>query len=198
MIGRRTPLSGRPVLEGVARVLAIVALLGAHATGSAAAFLALDLDARLERAVDVFVGEVTAVQGERRDDMPWTVVTIRVETWLLVDGSPGSLGAFERTLAFLGGSAAGVAPRQVAGFPDVSVGDRFLVASYGNEARGASPIVGVTQGLWLETDDVWRDASGAALAIDGAGRPLLSDSGDPESVWLPALRTRLDELRGAP
>jgi len=182
----------------VARALAVVALLGAAATGATAAFPALDLDARLERAVDVFVGEITALQGERRDDMPWTVVTFRVETWLLVDGSPAALGAFERTLAFLGGTASGVAPRQVAGFPDLAVGDRFLVASYGDDARGASPIVGVTQGLWRETDDVWRDPSGAALAIDGAGRPLLSDGGDPEAVWLPALRTRLDELRGAP
>ena len=197
MSARREP-DPRRLVRGVARALAVVVLLGAWSSGSATAFLALDLDERLERAVDVFVGEVTAVQGERRDDAPWTVVTIRVETWLLVDGSPGALGAFERTLAFLGGSAAGVAPRQVAGFPDVSVGDRFLVASYGGEARGASPIVGVTQGLWLEADDVWRDAFGAALAIDGAGRPVLGDGGDPEAVWLPALRTRLDELRGAP
>jgi hypothetical protein len=180
------------------RALVVVGLLATCATGAAAAFLALDLDARLERAVDVFVGEIVAVQGERRDDTPWTVVTFRVETWLLVDGSPAALGAFERTLAFLGGTAAGVAPRQVAGFPDLAVGDRFLVASYGDEARGASPIVGVTQGMWRDSDDVWRDPAGAALAIDGAGRPLLSDGGDPEAVWLPALRTRLDELRGAP
>ncbi len=198
MIGRRGVASRHPVLERVARALGVAALVAAFATGSAGAFLALDLDERLERAVDVFVGEVTAVQGERRADTPWTVVTIRVETWLLVDGSPGTLGAFERTLAFLGGTAAGVASRQVAGFPDVSVGDRLLVASYGDEAVGASPIVGVTQGLWFETDDVWRDAFGAALAIDGAGRVLLGDAGDPEAVWLPALRTRLDELRGAP
>ena len=193
MTARRTSASLR-----VRWSLAAVVLLSACATGSAAAFLALDLDARLERAVDVFIGEVTAVQGERRDDTPWTVVTFRVETWLLVDGSPAALGAFERTLAFLGGTAAGVAPRLVAGFPDVSVGDRFLVASYGEQARGASPIVGVTQGMWLETNDVWRDPAGAALAVDGAGRPLLSDGGDPEAVWVPALRMRLDEMRGAP
>ena len=198
MIRGRAPASGLRVLADATRVLAAVALLGLAASGSATAYLALDLEARFERAVDVFVGEVTAVQGERRDDVPWTLVTFQVETWLLVDGTPGALGAFERTLAFLGGSATGVAPRQVAGFPDMSVGDRFLVASYGDDARGASPIVGVTQGLWLEADDVWRDPAGAALAIDGAGRPLLSDGGDPEAVWLPALRTRLDELRGAP
>ena len=178
--------------------LLLVALTAAAPTALATAFAALDLDERLERAVDVFVGDVSEVRFERRGDLPWTVVTFRVTEWVLVDGSPSELGPLERSLAFLGGSAAGTAPRQVAGFPDVAVGERYLVASYGPEAIGASPLVGVTQGLWREEADAWRDAFGDALGVDATGRPRLSDAGDPEGVWLPALRERVIELRGTP
>lgn len=176
----------------------LLAVLVVTPLAVAAAFPALDLDERLERAVDVFVGEISEVRFERRGDLPWTVVTFRVGSWLLVDGVPGALGPLERSLAFLGGSAAGVAPRQVAGFPDLTVGERYLVASYGEAATGASPLVGVTQGLWREEGDVWRDAFGAALGVDAAGRPRLGPAGDPEDVWLPALRARVSELRGSP
>lgn len=184
-----------------ARGVCLVILLASLAIvpgALAGAFPALDLDERLERAVDVFVGEVTEVRFERRGDLPWTLVTFRVSAWVLVDGVPGELGPLERTLAFLGGSASGTAPRQVAGFPDFVVGERYLVASYGDDAAGASPLVGVTQGAWRDDLDVWRDAFGDALGVDAAGRPRLSEAGDPESVWLPALRERVRELRGAP
>jgi hypothetical protein len=172
-------------------------LLGAN-TSHATAYGALTLDERLEVAVDVFVGRVAAVEGERRGDDPWTLITFDVLEWLLRDGAATDEGPLQVTLAFLGGQAPGTAPRQVAGFPSFALGERMLVASYGDDSRAASPLVGVTQGLWREQDDAWRDAAGEALALDTTGRPQLADEGDPEALWLPALAARLRELRGEP
>ena len=177
---------------------ALLLLFAAMGVGHATAFQALRLDERLERAVDVFVGRVTSVSTERRDDDPWTVVSIFVDEWLLHDGTMTETGPFDVDLAFLGGSATGTAPRQVAGFPVFAVGDRVLVASYGTDSSAASPLVGVTQGLWRELNGVWRDDGGQALAIDASGRVHLARDGDPEIAWLPALRTLLRELRGTP
>ncbi len=170
-----------------------LALMGGMAHASA--YRSLDLDQRLELAVDVFVGRVAAVEGERRGDDPWTVVTFSVDAWLLRDGTVAETGPFELSVAFLGGTASGVAPRQVAGFPSFVVGERALVATYGDETESASPLVGVTQGLWRELDGVWRDAAGEAMAVDASGRPELAADGDSEDAWLPALLERLRELR---
>ncbi len=167
-------------------------------TGHATAYAALSFEERLELAVDVFVGRVRSVDGERRGDDPWTLVSLEVEAWLLRDEVPTEVGPFEVTLAFLGGQAAGVAPRQVAGLPTFTVGERVLVATYGDESVAASPLVGVSQGFWRDDDDVWRDDAGEALALDAAGRPHLSGAGDPLALWLPALAERLRELRGEP
>ncbi len=175
-------------------VLALALLLPAgvaHAT----AYRSLDLDQRLELAVDVFVGRVTAVEGERRGDEPWTVVSFSVDAWLLRDGTVNETGPFEVSLAFLGGSATGVAARQVAGFPTFTVGERALLATYGDEVESASPLVGVTQGLWRELDGVWRDEAGEAMAVDASGRPTLAAEGAPEDDWFASLLERLRELR---
>lgn len=178
-------------------VLTLVLPLLAPDAG-AAAYPALTFEERLELAEDIFVGRVTALDAEVRDGDPWTLVTLQVETWLLHEGTPTDVGPFEVTLAFLGGQAPGVPPRLVAGFPTFELGERVLVASYGALARAASPLVGVTQGLWREEADVWRDSAGEALALDAALRPQLAPDGDPESIWLPALAAHLSELRGEP
>ncbi|QRN79009.1 MAG: hypothetical protein JK586_11525, partial [Nocardiopsis sp. BM-2018] len=83
-----------------ARLTSLLVALAIVPQAHAAAFAALDLDERLERAVDVFVGEVSDVRFERRGDLPWTVVTFRVSAWLLIDGLPAELGPPERSLAF--------------------------------------------------------------------------------------------------
>ncbi len=183
-----------------ARLAAIAALLlcATIGIGHATTFPALPFEERLERADDVFLGRVTGVSTERRADDPWTIVAIAVDAWLVRDGTVTETGPFDVELAFLGGAATGTAPRQVAGFPVFSVGDRVLVASYGAESGAASPLVGVTQGLWREAEDVWRDDAAEALAVDATGRVHLARDGDPESAWLPALRTLLRELRGTP
>jgi hypothetical protein len=168
------------------------------ATVQAAAFPQLAIDERLQRAVDVFVGEVVRVDAERRGDDPWTLVTFRVERWFLHADALDEAGPAEVTLAFLGGEAPGATPRAVAGFPSFERTERYLVASYGAQSRAASPLVGVTQGLWRERDDVWRDPAGAALALDGAGTLALDDEGVPEERWRPALEAKLRSLRGEP
>jgi len=185
----------RPIALGLL-ALVIVLLL---AQARSAAFLTLTLEERLERVVDLFVAEVVAVRSERRGDDPWTVVELRVDHWLVRDGELVERGPDIVQLAFLGGEAAGAAPRQVALFPRFAPGEQHLVASYGAESRAASPLVGVTQGLWTRhDDDAWRDATGAALALDSAGQPLLNDTGVSLDAWLPALRASLPRLRGTP
>jgi hypothetical protein len=184
-----------PSAAGAALIL--IALLGLG-TSAATAFPALTFEERLELAEDVFVGRVTALDAEAREGEPWTLVTLEVETWLLHEGRPTDVGPLQVTLAFLGGQAPGVPTRVVAGFPSFAVGDRMLVASYGALEGAASPLVGVTQGLWRDEADVWRDGAGQALALDAAGRPHLADDGDPESLWLSALAEHLRELRGEP
>lgn len=183
----------RPWLAAV--LLAALVVAGA---AQATAFEALDLDERLEVAADVFVGRVASVSGERRGDDPWTLVRLEVDVWLLRDGTPTEVGPSEVILAFLGGQAAGVAPRQVAGFPSFAVGERVLMATYGDDSAAASALVGVTQGLWRDDGDAWRDEAGQALAVDVGGRLALADEGVPQAVWLPALVERLRELRGEP
>ena len=168
------------------------------ATVQAATYLQLSLDERLERAVDVFVGEVVRVDAERREDDPWTLVTFRVERWFLHGDALDESGPAEVTLAFLGGEAPGAPARAVAGFPSFERSERYLVASYGAQSRAASPLVGVTQGLWRERDGVWRDPAGGALALDGAGTLVLGDDGVPGEQWRPALEARLRSLRGEP
>ena len=177
---------------------ALLSALVAAGAAQATAFGALDLDERLLAAEDVFVGRVTSVSGERRGDDPWTLVSVEVDVWLLREGSPTDVGPPEVGLAFLGGQAAGVAPRQVAGFPDFAVGERVLMATYGDDSEAASALVGVTQGLWRDDGDAWRDEAGEALAVDAGGRLQLAAEGDPQAVWLPALIARLRELRGEP
>ena len=183
----------RPWLAAV--LLAALVVAGA---AQATAFEALDLDERLEVAADVFVARVASVSGERRGDDPWTLVRLEVDVWLLRDGTPTEVGPSEVILAFLGGQAAGVAPRQVAGFPSFAVGERVLMATYGDDSAAASALVGVTQGLWRDDGDAWRDEAGQALAVDVGGRLALADEGVPQAVWLPALVERLRELRGEP
>ena len=176
----------------------LLAALVVAGAAQATAFEALDLDERLEVAADVFVGRVASVSGERRGDDPWTLVRLEVDVWLLRDGTPTEVGPSEVILAFLGGQAAGVAPRQVAGFPNFAVGERVLMATYGDDSAAASALVGVTQGLWRDDGDAWRDEAGQALAVDVGGRLALADEGVPQAVWLPALVERLRELRGEP
>ena len=177
---------------------ALLAALVVAGAAQATAFEALDLDERLEVAADVFVARVASVSGERRGDDPWTLVRLEVDVWLLRDGTPTEVGPSEVILAFLGGQAAGVAPRQVAGFPSFAVGERVLMATYGDDSAAASALVGVTQGLWRDDGDAWRDEAGQALAVDVGGRLALADEGVPQAVWLPALVERLRELRGEP
>lgn len=177
---------------------ALLAALVALGAAQATAFDALDLDERLLLAEDVFVGRVTSVSGERRGDDPWTLVSVEVDVWLLREGSLTDAGPSEVRLAFLGGQAAGVAPRQVAGFPSFAVGERMLMATYGDDSEAASALVGVTQGLWRDDGEAWRDEAGEALAVDADGRPQLAGEGDPQAVWLPALVAYLRELRGEP
>ena len=179
-------------------VAALLVALVVAGAAQATAFDALDLDERLLVAEDVFVGRVASVSGERRGDDPWTLVSVEVDVWLLREGTPTDVGPGEVVLAFLGGQAAGVAPRQVAGFPSFTVGERVLMATYGGDIAAASALVGVTQGLWRDDGDAWRDEAGQALAVDAGGRPELADEGVPQAVWLPALVARVRELRGEP
>lgn len=193
-----TPLTRRVRRTRPWLVVALLAALVAASAAQATSFDALDLEERLLVAEDVFVGRVTSVRGERRGDDPWTLVNVEVDVWLLREGTPTEVGPSEVRLAFLGGQAAGVAPRQVAGFPSFAVGDRLLLATYGDDSEAASALVGVTQGLWRDDGDIWRDEAGEALAVDSRGRPHLAGDGDPEAVWLPALVAHLRELRGEP
>lgn len=187
-------ISALTVVAGVAA--AVMALVP---SATAAAFLSLTLDERLERAVDLFVGEVVRVESERRGDDPWTLVTFRVEHWFVYAGDVAAQGDDELTLAFLGGSAPGAGARAVALFPTFAAGERYLVASYGAEASGAaSPLVGVTQGLWRERDEVWRDPDGDALALDTSGALILAEDGAARAQWQTALEDRLRVLRGEP
>lgn len=183
------------------RRVAITCLAAAVASSSAvqaAAYPWLSLDQRLERAVDLFVGVVVRVTNERRGDDPWTLVTLNVEHWFVHDGALVERGPDDVTLAFLGGEATGAGARSVAGLPTFTVGERYLVASYGAESRAASPLVGVTQGLWIESDGSWRDPAGAALGVDDGGTLVLDDDGAPFERWREALEVRLGSLRGAP
>lgn len=194
MSALRSPVRGR----GRDRRVPLLVLVGlVSALAGAAAYPWLDLDARLERADDVFVGTVVRVATERRGDDPWTVVTLRVEHWLLRAGEPTREGPDETTLTFLGGDVAGVTPRQVAGLPTFAEGARHLVARY--DAAGlASPLVGFALGLWTLSGGAWVDVDGRALALDEVGGPTLGDDGAELERWLEPLRARLETLRSAP
>jgi hypothetical protein len=182
----------------VALVTGALLLLGVAA---ATASVALDLDARLERAVDAFVGEVRSVRSAALAGEPWTIVTVEVEAWLRSAGAPvddpeEELGSRPQVeLAFLGGDAPGVARRTVAGMPSLAVGERVLLLSYGADARYASNLVGYDQGLFRLVDDVWTDVDGEALGFGPDGILTLGgDGAAADEEMLSALRARLEQV----
>jgi hypothetical protein len=188
-----------PVRLGAA--LAAVAIWSATCLALASASVVLDLDERLERAADVFVGEVRSLREEAFDDEPWTVVTLDVEHWLRSAGVDVDDPAAERArrpqveLAFLGGHAPGVPRRTVAGIPSLAPGERLLLLTYGPDARYASNLVGFDQGLFRLADGVWTDADGALLGLDRDGILTLGPTGSPgDEAMLAALRARLEQL----
>lgn len=186
---------------------AITLVAGLSALGSvqASASVALDLDERLERAVDVFVGEVRSVRQEAFADEPWTIVTVEVEVWLRSLGVDVDDPADERLrrpqveLAFLGGTAPGVPRRTVAGMPTLVEGERVLLLSYGPDRRYASNLVGFDQGFFRLIDDVWTDPDGLTLGLGADGILTLGVTGTPAGEdMLAALVARLEQLGGTP
>jgi hypothetical protein len=183
-------------------VIACASVLGwALATAS----VALDLDERLERAVDVFVGEVRSVRQEAFADEPWTIVTVEVEVWLrslgvdVDDAADELLRRPQVELAFLGGTAPGVPRRTVAGMPTLVEGERVLLLSYGPDRRYASHLVGFDQGLFRLVDDVWTDPDGRSLGLGDDGILTLGVTGTPAGEdMLAALAARLEQLGVGP
>ena len=190
------------------RWLAAVTLIASLSTlGSAlaTASVALDLDERLERAVDAFVGEVRSVRQEAFADEPWTIVTVEVEAWLRSLGVDVDepvdelLRRPQGELAFLGGTAPGVPRRTVAGMPTLVEGERVLLLSYGPDRRYASNLVGFDQGFFRLVDDVWTDPDGRSLGLGADGILTLGVTGTPAGEeMLAALMARLEQLRGGP
>jgi hypothetical protein len=198
----------RAGLRGRRRAPLALALLLAAAVpmvqwASATTVLALDLDSRLQRSQDVFVGRVVAVRGEALADEAWTVVTIEVDRWLRAGGAdvddPAAALATRPTveLSFLGGDATGVPRLEVAGMPRLSEGERVLAMTYGSGVRYASPVVGFDQGVFRLVDDVWTDPYGDRLEIDDAGVLQLGTEGTPaDDDLLDAVVARLVQVGG--
>jgi hypothetical protein len=185
----------------VLAALLLVASLHAFATPT----VRLDLDDRLERSVDVFVADVSAIRGAPIGVDAWTIVTLEVRHWLRSGGIDVAESEVERVrrpiveLAFLGGDAPGVPRQTVAGMPTLVVGERVLLLSYGAEARYASPLVGYDQGLFRIVDDAWTDADGRTLGFDAAGILTLGALAAPVGdELLDALAQRLEGLGGRP
>jgi hypothetical protein len=186
---------------GFATALFALVPAGALATAS----VALDLDARLERALDVVVGTVRTTRSEAFGLESWTVVTVEVERWLRSEGGDVDDAAALRSarptleLAFLGGDAPGAPRRTVALMPAFVVGERVLLLTYGADVRYASNLVGFDQGLFRWRDDAWVDVDGAVLGFAGDGtlalgaRPDIDVSAADEDV-LDALAARLVQL----
>jgi hypothetical protein len=192
------------------RLLCLVALLGAlfvplAGTAGATPTVALDLDERLERSIDAFVGTVRSVRAEAFEDEPWTVVSLDVEEWLrsrgvdVDDPADEVLRRSQVELAFLGGSAPGVARRVVAGMPTLVEGDRVLLLTYGPDVRYASSLVGFDLGLFRLEGDAWTDVEGLTLGLGGDGILALGAGATPDGPAVrDALRARLEQLGATP
>jgi hypothetical protein len=193
----------RPTSHGLALAL-VVAVLAPVAI--ATAVVARDLDDRLARSLDAFVGEVTSLRVERLADAPWTIVRVTVSGWLRSGGSDvtdadAALAARPVVeLAFYGGALAGLPSRQVAGMPTYGVGERVLFLTYGEDTGYASPLVGFDQGAFRLSDGSWRDAAGDVLGLDANRLPVLApedavaDPAPTEADLMAALAERLAQL----
>jgi hypothetical protein len=186
-----------PWPAATALLLAISTLFPAAAAG----FVALDLGQRLTAAHDAVVGVVVAIDVEVRDGEPWTVVTIDLEAAWRLDGERvRDLDAGETTLsaAFWGGRAPGATPLQVAGMPTFTVGERVLWLLRARDAGLAAPTVGVTQGVWRESEGTWRGDDGSVLGVDESGDLVLAAPPTPDGVLFEALDAAFDALEPTP
>lgn len=122
----------------------------------------------------IFVATVEEQTVLEEAGEPWTEVTFAVERWLAdgagpVDPDGGSLLPATVSLRFLGGTLPGGRMLTVSGVPQLRARERVLVFAY--EAGGlASPVVGVSQGIWTLDARGARSSSGRYLVAGEAGR----------------------------
>jgi len=169
------------------------------ASVQAAGFTALDLSARIAAADRIVVGVVDGVRVEERSGEPWSVVTLRVERWFLLDGNPVSADAAvgrPETVeaAFWGGSLPDGRFLQVAGMPTFVLGERVLWMLREVTPGLASPSVGVTQGVWRAGASGWRGDDGGLLSLDDDGKLTLVGPGAPDELVFEALESRIAEV----
>ena len=123
----------------------------------------------------IFVGTVDSLRQSGTAETPWTTVTFAVEEWLALEGQaidredPPDDPPLTVELDFLGGGGL-----TVSGLPQFRERDRLLLFAY-DDAGLASPIVGVSQGVWTLDARGAQDAAGAYLRVPAPGR-LLTDS----------------------
>lgn len=164
----------------------------------AAAFLPLELDARLEAAEFIAVGEIVEVSVVARSGEPWTLVQMRVERWFKAEGNvvdpeteSDSPLAESITAAFWGGAVDGAATLTVAGMPTFAVGERVLWFLHEPDAGLAAPTVGVSQGIYRSSERGWRGDDGSLLSLDERGELQLDGVGGSDQLIFEALEARL-------
>lgn len=196
----------RPVLAPRHLLAALLCVGMWH--GSATTFRFMTPVDVLSAADLVFLGTVTDVVTESRDDQPWTLVSLSVDDLFLgfgydpasadesADGDelPWQDPAFQVpetvTLAFLGGDTQASGTLLVSGSPTLRREETYLVAAYQQDGL-ASPIVGFRQGVWRLDDEGFTDLDGTALAVADDGRPVRADVGAGASQVLFAVRSVL-------
>ncbi len=141
----------------------------------------------------IFMGTVSSVSAEARDDRPWTLVQFD-DLDILFDREAESKGeepAAEKTLGFLGGTVAGGPTLLVSGLPAFDLGERWLVLAY-QDGGLASPVVGVSQGAWKFGAGGAQATDGSYLSVNDSGA-LVRGASSPSSEDLRAALTALLE-----
>lgn len=203
----RPPARGRrPVLAWRHLLAALLCVAMWHAFATTFRFMTpVDV---LSAADLVFLGTVSDVVTESRDDQPWTLVTLSIDDLFLGfgydpastdDSAGGDVPAWQDpefqvpetvTLAFLGGDMQAAGTLLVSGSPTLRREETYLVAAYQQDGL-ASPVVGFRQGVWRLHDEGFTDLDGTALAVSDDGRLVRADVGAGASQVLFAVRSVL-------
>jgi hypothetical protein len=125
----------------------------------------VNLEQMTERAARIFSGTCveTSVETDPTLGMRVTLATFDVDQ--VVKGAVG-----ERvTVKFLGGASASGSGFEVAGMPDLQIGEEVVLFLYGESKLGLSSPVGLGQGKFT----IHRDKQGRRLAINTFGNKSL-------------------------
>ncbi len=151
----------------------------------------LSMDDMIQKSTAIVRAKVTASRGAAQGDSVWTMYGLQIIETLKPSGKPF-------TEVGVPGGAAGGVRQTVAGAPQLTVGQEYVVFVWIGRS-GLPQVIGLSQGLF----NVSRDASGktvlrrpaaAERMVDTNGRPVDSQ---PVDMQLADLRSRLRQVAGA-